>query len=747
MTLFFSSVLLAQIPTTGLVGHYDFSGGALTDNINSVSFTKAGTASTTITDRFGNANEAISLNGDDLLRPDIDFNVTNANPYLARTISFWVKTATNDGNVRLIYNDNDRTNVGAFNYKGLIVYLQNGQIKASNRVGSNGNLVTHSTSVNDNVWHHITIQAYSTLSVTTKRFYTYIYVDGIKEGGNGYQGSTGGLSVTANEHIGSLGFSRLKASSLSTNQKYQDGLDEVLFYTRVLTDAEVDDITLNGFCTVNIPDANFKAYLVGNALINTNGNTEIECNEASAFSGTMNCGNLSISDLTGIESFTALTSLYCDNNLLTTLDLSNNTSLTTLECRNNSISSLDVSQNNALEYLLLNNNSMTTLDVSQNNSLLWLRCNDNNLTNLDLSNNTNLTQLLCKNNALVSLNVSNTNNVNLLNLDALGNSSLTCIQHDSGFNPASNANWLKDATASWSTNCPPPCTVNIPDANFKANLVANTLINTNGDTEIQCSEASGFTGTIDCSNSTISDLTGIEAFTAITEFNCSNNPLNGLDLSQNTALIVLSCNDNTLTTLDVSQNTAITELHITENSLTSIDLSQNIALKELSCMYNDLESLDLSNNTVLTMYSLYNNNLSSLNVANGNNTNFTYFSANYNPNLTCIQVDDDVWSTTNWTLVGAQTSFSKNCSDSSSVGINDLAFENISVYPNPTNGIINLNVSEELSTIKIMDLTGKTIKVFNAEAKQLDISNFTAGIYFLEIANAERKSVVKIVKK
>ncbi|MGB0886446.1 MAG: T9SS type A sorting domain-containing protein, partial [Chitinophagales bacterium] len=88
-----------------------------------------------------------------------------------------------------------------------------------------------------------------------------------------------------------------------------------------------------------------------------------------------------------------------------------------------------------------------------------------------------------------------------------------------------------------------------------------------------------------------------------------------------------------------------------------------------------------------------------------------------------------------------------NCSDSSSVGINDLAFENISVYPNPTNGIINLNVSEELSTIKIMDLTGKTIKVFNAEAKQLDISNFTAGIYFLEIANAERKSVVKIVKQ
>ena len=31
--------------------------------------------------------------------------------------------------------------------------------------------------------------------------------------------------------------------------------------------------------------------------------------------------------------------------------------------------------------------------------------------------------------------------------------------------------------------------VNIPDANFKAYLVANSLINTNGDTEVQISEA------------------------------------------------------------------------------------------------------------------------------------------------------------------------------------------------------------------------------------------------------------------
>ena len=215
----------AQIPTTGLVGHYDFNNGALTDNINNVSFTKTGSASTNITDRFGVANGAISLNGDDLLRSDINFNISSSNPYLPRTVSFWIKTSTNDANPRLIYNDNNRISAGTTDYIGLIAYLQNGQIIASNRVGTNGNFVSHSVSVNDNVWHHVVIQGYSTQISSISRFYTYVYIDGVKEGGNGYQAQSTTVSVTTNAHSGSLGFSRLKATSLSNTDKYVDGLD------------------------------------------------------------------------------------------------------------------------------------------------------------------------------------------------------------------------------------------------------------------------------------------------------------------------------------------------------------------------------------------------------------------------------------------------------------------------------------------------------------------------------------------
>ena len=66
---------------------------------------------------------------------------------------------------------------------------------------------------------------------------------------------------------------------------------------------------------VIIPDAIFKAALVNDASINTNMDTEIQLTEAAAFSGTMYLDGLGISDLTGIESFSALTTLYCYHNL------------------------------------------------------------------------------------------------------------------------------------------------------------------------------------------------------------------------------------------------------------------------------------------------------------------------------------------------------------------------------------------------------------------------------------------------
>ena len=183
---------------------------------------------------------------------------------------------------------------------------------------------------------------------------------------------------------------------------------------------------------VNIPDANFKTYLTTDpiARIDTNLDGEISFTEASNFSGTINCPNSSISDLTGIEFFTNITGLYCNGNSLTALDVTNNTAIIDLYC---------------------NNNSLTALDVSANTVLKYLQCTDNLITSLDVSVNSALIELSCKYNSLTSLNVANGNNSNFITFYAESNSSLNCIQTDAGFSPP--ATWTKNAAAGYTTNC------------------------------------------------------------------------------------------------------------------------------------------------------------------------------------------------------------------------------------------------------------------------------------------------------
>ena len=149
---------------------------------------------------------------------------------------------------------------------------------------------------------------------------------------------------------------------------------------------------------VNIPDANFKSYLVSNKAINTNRDKQIQVSEASAFNGEIDCGSLNISNLKGIEAFTALTVLYCYENQLTSLDISKNNALTELYFYGNQLTSFDVSKNTALTSLYCYGNQLTSLDVSKNTALSGLSCFDNQLTSLDVSKNTALTALYCNEN-------------------------------------------------------------------------------------------------------------------------------------------------------------------------------------------------------------------------------------------------------------------------------------------------------------------------------------------------------------
>jgi hypothetical protein len=143
-------------------------------------------------------------------------------------------------------------------------------------------------------------------------------------------------------------------------------------------------LPISGFGqNVYIPDANFKAYLVGEPSINTNVDSEIQLIEANTFNGQIECSYLNIADLTGIEEFSSLTELNCRGNQISIIDVSNNTSLTFFDCSYNQLTDIDISSNPNIDTFICNSNfQLISLDIKNSNNI--------NMTNVVMSQNPNL---------------------------------------------------------------------------------------------------------------------------------------------------------------------------------------------------------------------------------------------------------------------------------------------------------------------------------------------------------------------
>jgi len=333
--------------------------------------------------------------------------------------------------------------------------------------------------------------------------------------------------------------------------------------------------------------------------------------------------------------------------------------------------------------------------------------------------------------------------------------------------------------------------VTIPDPNFKAYLVGNTAINTNGDTEISVAEAQAFTGTIDCNSLNISDLTGIEAFVNIGELSCYNNQLTSLNVSTLTQLEELSCHTNQLTELDVSSNATLKYLYCANNQLTTLDVSNNTQLLELFCP---------------------NNQLTSLNLKNGNNIFASQNDGDLdlkNNSLRCIQVDDQAFSDANWSdIKDVAACFSENCvtpvfsdlpsdvevdssvslpteSDNTIIGVwspatvdtsvagsqtytftpdscanvfkiqitvtlnrNNFDVFGFSYYPNPVNNMLHFSANQPIENVVVSNILGQQVKVnLSSDNTNVDVSSLSAGNYFVKATIEGVSKTFKIIKK
>jgi hypothetical protein len=159
--------------------------------------------------------------------------------------------------------------------------------------------------------------------------------------------------------------------------------------------------------TTAIPDPNFEQALLDYlpTPIDSDGvvNGQAVITNINAVTS-LNLQNKNISNLTGIEAFTALQSLELKNNLLSgSLNLSMLTALTYLEVWQNQLTSLSVDPI-GLTYLDCDENQFTSLDVSAMTSLVTFYFSKNNLlTTVDVSGLTNLDTFICQFDPLLSI--------------------------------------------------------------------------------------------------------------------------------------------------------------------------------------------------------------------------------------------------------------------------------------------------------------------------------------------------------
>lgn len=149
----------------------------------------------------------------------------------------------------------------------------------------------------------------------------------------------------------------------------------------VSAQAEEDAVAIDA---TNFPDGAFRQYVADNFDKDKDG--ALNQTERNAVKE-IRISNSGCTSLQGLKYFSKLTDLFCSDNNLTELDVSENPELKRLICHKNSLTSLNLNKNTKLGSLNCNNNKLTVLDLRENKSLSWLRCNNNCLTSLDLRNN------------------------------------------------------------------------------------------------------------------------------------------------------------------------------------------------------------------------------------------------------------------------------------------------------------------------------------------------------------------------
>jgi len=430
-----------------------------------------------------------------------------------------------------------------------------------------------------------------------------------------------------------------------------------------------------------VPDDNFETALINMGYDDVLDDYVLTANISALTS--LSLDNQSISDMTGIEDFGLLEFLYLQDNLLTEIDLAKNVQLKELWLNFNQLKSLDLSANVRLVNAVVHANKLTNLITDGAVRLEYLECSENELMTIDVSNNINLMGLVIDMNPMKTIDL-----VNIVKLHTLS-------------------------------------------------LIGGKI------TRLDCSANKNLEN-LYCYDGMLNELIvkGAEKLDAL---DCSGNSLTTLDLSENLQLKELSCHSNQINSLDLSGLPILTHAWIDNNQFIELKTDGAIALEQIDCSNNKIEDLDFSTNVSLNYFNCRDNALKSLNIKNGNNENIFEMDTRNNPALGCIQVDNAVYSTSNWNNIDATSSFSEDCFYALGVGDEELNSE-LLLYPNPSVNHLIFECKVPLLSLEVYSYLGQCLMEVKDPESEIDISVLNPGLYVIRIISENGVTTRRILK-
>ncbi len=423
----------------------------------------------------------------------------------------------------------------------------------------------------------------------------------------------------------------------------------------------------------------------------------------------------SVTSLKGIEYFTNLEYLYCDNNIeLFNIDVSKNTALKYMNILCTGIMNLDLSNNPKLQSVSYNiielgqiessydlTDKHPDFDTTKVFDCTGAECIDGKLTNFTSAEGSYWYD--CGNGVSMLVEFSHVHNYIDGACSACGSKAIF-INADN-FPDEVFRNYVRGRADS-----------NADGIFSKEELEAVKGIYVNGEMGYGVIYDGGITS-----------LKGIEHFTEIKYLKCEYNSelkemdiskntkleevycyytgLTGLDLSKNTELMILDCYNTSLTSLDVTKNAKLSELNCSATGITSLDVSKNAELNTLICGTMDIADIDVSNNANLWNLSCSYTKVSELDLSKNialmnlycDNTRITSLDVSKNSQLQRLDCSNTGITELRFDNNAIITEL--NCSNTGITSLDVVANDRLGVLDCSDTEIVSLNINNHLVRI------------------------------------------------